>query len=76
MLDFDISDENAQLPVNFVGGQYYYLLLGKCGAGTGALLLESLGDSSFIRLGISALNKRKSVIWSFEDVKRMKIRLL
>ncbi|KAF4632651.1 hypothetical protein G7Y89_g5472 [Cudoniella acicularis] len=76
MLDFDIADESVQLSANFVGEQYYYLLLGNCGAGTGALLLQSLGDNSFIRLGISALNGRKSAMWSFEDVQRMKIRFL
>jgi hypothetical protein len=48
ILDFNILDENAQLPVNLVDEQYYDLLLGKYGAGTSALLQESLGDSSFI----------------------------
>jgi hypothetical protein len=72
MLDFDIADESAQLPRNF------YLLLGnaRSGGGTGVLLLESLGGGSFIRLGISALNVRKSAIWSLDAVRRTKIRLL
>jgi hypothetical protein len=76
MLDFDFDHEAAKLLLTFVRKDCYCLLLGKMGVGTVALLLKSLVNGSFMRLGIVVLNDTKSVIWSLEDAQRRNIRLL
>ena len=76
MLDFDFEHPEARILLTFVRKDCYCLLLGKMGVGTVALLLKSLVNGSFIRLGIIVLNDSKSVIWSLEDAQRRKIRLL
>ena len=76
MLDFYFDHEAAKLLLTFVRKDCYCLLLGKMGVGTVALLLKSLVNGSFIRLGIVVLNNTKSIIWSLEDAQKRKIRLL
>jgi hypothetical protein len=76
MLDFNVPNSGEKAPINRVREDYYYFLLGRNGVGTIALLLQSLEDGSFIRLGIASMSDMTSTIWSMADVHRMKLKLV
>jgi hypothetical protein len=76
LLDFNVPDNGEKAPINHVREDYYYFLLGRNGAGTTALLLQSLEDRSFIRLGIASMSDMTSTIWSMADAHRMKLKLV
>ena len=76
MLDFIAPNSGEKAPINRVREDYYYFLLGQNGVGTIALLLQSLEDGSFIRLGIASMSDMTSTIWSMADAHRMKLKLV
>ena len=81
ILDCDVSDTTATLASNFVSDDYYYFYLGQQGEEEiwwEAILLQSVGNGSFVRRGlVSMLDKGTSLsIWLSKDSLRMRVRIV
>jgi hypothetical protein len=77
-IDWEASGEKSLDDLKYVGDLYYYLYIGLASTYSYGLLLQCMGDGTFIRRVLLSIEERDTaaVIWLSEHAQRMKVRII